>query len=126
MPGVAAGENIAWSYAAPLPAVARIADRIAFYNELVDITVDGVAQPRPKSIFSKAATDRPADDEPYIDRMRARPAIAAASAALVVLAAAAWWSFGDRSEESDNALTAVDDTEGRRRAGTMRARRSRG
>ena len=54
MPGAAAGENIAWSYAAPLPAVARIADRIAFYNELVDITVDGVAQPRPKSIFSKA------------------------------------------------------------------------
>ena len=44
--------------------------------------------------------------------MQARPAIAAAIAALVVLAAAAWWSFGDRSEESDNALTAVDDTEG--------------
>ena len=93
-------------------AVARIADRIAFYNELVDITVNSVAQPRRSRSSARLATDQPADDEPYIDRMQARPAIAAAIAALVVLAAAAWWSFGDRSEESDNALTAVDDTEG--------------
>ena len=54
LPGVAGGDNIAWSYAAPFPAVARIVDRIAFYNELVDIVIDGVPQPRPESIFSKA------------------------------------------------------------------------
>ena len=54
VPVVDHGENIAWSYAAPFPAVGRIVDRIAFYNELVDITVDGVPQERPKSIFSKA------------------------------------------------------------------------
>ncbi len=32
---------------------------MAFYNELVDITVDGVRQPQPKSPFS-AKANRPA------------------------------------------------------------------
>jgi len=54
LPGVDDGDNVAWSYAAPFPAVARIAGRIAFYNEIVDITVDGVPQERPRSPFSKA------------------------------------------------------------------------
>lgn len=54
MPDVPDGDNVAWSYAAPYPAVAKVQDRVAFYNELVDITVDGVAQPRPKSIFSSS------------------------------------------------------------------------
>ena len=54
LPGVAGGDNVAWSYAAPYPAVARIVDRIAFYNELVDIVVDGVPQERPVSLFSRA------------------------------------------------------------------------
>jgi uncharacterized protein (DUF427 family) len=48
-------KNIAWSYSSPFPAVDKIAGRIAFYNELVDITVDGVAQARPDSLFGKAA-----------------------------------------------------------------------
>lgn len=51
-------KNVAWSYSSPLPAVGKIADRIGFYNELVDITVDGVAQERPISPFS-AAANRP-------------------------------------------------------------------
>lgn len=46
--------NIAWSYAEPLPGVAKIAGRIAFYNEMVDITVDGNTVSRPRSIFSDA------------------------------------------------------------------------
>jgi uncharacterized protein (DUF427 family) len=54
LPGAAGGDNIAWSYGAPFPAVARIIDRIAFYNELVDIVVDGVPQERPVSLFSRA------------------------------------------------------------------------
>jgi uncharacterized protein (DUF427 family) len=44
--------DIAWSYSAPLPAVEKVAGRVAFYNELVDITVDGAPQPRPTSPFS--------------------------------------------------------------------------
>lgn len=54
-------ENVAWSYADPYPAVGRIAGRIAFYNELVDITVDGVPQERPRSIFSRVG-NRPTSD----------------------------------------------------------------
>ncbi len=46
--------NVAWSYASPLPAVGKVAGLVAFYNELVDITLDGVAQERPESPFSRA------------------------------------------------------------------------
>lgn len=41
--------DLAWSYHHPLPAVAPIAGLVAFYNEKVDITVDGVAVPRPQT-----------------------------------------------------------------------------
>ncbi len=51
--------DVVWSYSAPLPAVAKVANLMAFYNELVDITVDGVRQPQPKSPFS-AKANRPA------------------------------------------------------------------
>ena len=55
MPGAKDADNVAWSYADPFPAVKAVKDRIAFYNELVDITVDGVQQERPESVFSKRA-----------------------------------------------------------------------
>lgn len=54
LPDVPGGDNIAWSYADPFPAVGKVAGRIAFYNELVDLTVDGAPQERPVSIFSSA------------------------------------------------------------------------
>lgn len=47
--------GVAWSYADPFPAVGAIAGRVAFYNESVDITVDGMALPRPESVFSNRA-----------------------------------------------------------------------
>ncbi len=62
VPGVEGGDNVAWSYADPFPAVARIKDRIAFYNEVVDITLDGMPQRRPRSIFSRAA-NRPVEED---------------------------------------------------------------
>ncbi|MGI8720852.1 MAG: DUF427 domain-containing protein [Geodermatophilaceae bacterium] len=49
------GRNAAWSYSDPSPAVGRIKDRIAFYNEVVDIRVDDVDQERPQSVFSHKA-----------------------------------------------------------------------
>ncbi|MGI9085130.1 MAG: DUF427 domain-containing protein [Aeromicrobium sp.] len=49
------GSTVGWSYAAPFPAVAKVAGMVAFYNELVDITLDGVPQERPVSVFSSAA-----------------------------------------------------------------------
>jgi len=55
------GSNIAWLYSDPFPAVGRIKDMVAFYNEIVDIQVDGVAQKRPVSPFS-AKEHRPGAD----------------------------------------------------------------
>jgi len=57
--GRAHAADVVWSYSAPLPGIAKVANLMAFYNELVDITVDGVRQPRPKSLFSTKA-NRPA------------------------------------------------------------------
>jgi uncharacterized protein (DUF427 family) len=44
--------DLAWTYHYPLPAVAPIAGTVAFYNEKLDITVDGVRLERPQSPFS--------------------------------------------------------------------------
>ena len=51
-------QNAGWSYAHPFPAVRKIKDMVAFYNELIDHTVDGVPQERPVSLFS-AKANRP-------------------------------------------------------------------
>jgi len=45
-------ENIAWSYTAPFAESAGVAGFISFYNEKVDIMVDGEPEARPKSMFS--------------------------------------------------------------------------
>ncbi len=47
--------DVAWSYSAPLPAVAKVAGMTAFYNEFVDITVDDVTQRRSESPFTVKA-----------------------------------------------------------------------
>ncbi len=44
--------DLAWTYETPLPAVAPIANMVAFYNEKVDITLDGVQLARPSTHFS--------------------------------------------------------------------------
>ena len=45
-------DDIAWTYNTPLPAVAPITNLVAFYNEKLDLTVDGVRLERPKTHFS--------------------------------------------------------------------------
>ncbi|WP_030604491.1 DUF427 domain-containing protein [Streptomyces fulvoviolaceus] len=45
--------NIVWSYPDPLPAVGAVKDLLAFYNEEVDITVDGERQERPVTPFTR-------------------------------------------------------------------------
>src|SRR4051794_35508801 len=45
-------DDLAWSYRAPLPESQKIAGLIAFYNEKLDIYVDGVLQRRPSTKFS--------------------------------------------------------------------------
>jgi uncharacterized protein (DUF427 family) len=43
--------DLAWSYGTPLPESQRIAGLIAFYDEKVDVYVDGVRQERPSTKF---------------------------------------------------------------------------
>ncbi len=43
--------DLAWTYHYPLPAVGQIAGLVAFYNEKLDISIDGVAQVRPHTHF---------------------------------------------------------------------------
>jgi len=50
--GQAVHEDIVWMYRAPLPESQKVAGLVCFYNEKVDLTVDGSAQPRPDSPFS--------------------------------------------------------------------------
>ena len=48
-----AHDDIAWTYSEPEREVEPIRDRIAFYNEFVDVELDGEPQERPASPFSK-------------------------------------------------------------------------
>ena len=43
--------DIAWSYRTPLPESERVAGLVCFYNERVDLFIDGELQPRPKTKF---------------------------------------------------------------------------
>ena len=45
-------DNIAWSYRTPLPESERVAGMISFYNERVDLFVDGELHERPRTKFS--------------------------------------------------------------------------
>ena len=45
--------DVAWAYDFPTRALTPIAGLIAFYNEMVDLTLDGVALERPATPFSK-------------------------------------------------------------------------
>lgn len=44
--------DIAWSYEQPIPDAAPIAGLVSFYNERVDIVVDGALQDRPTTPWS--------------------------------------------------------------------------
>ena len=45
-------ENIVWWYPSPVAESARIVGYVSFYNEKVDISIDGVPEGRPKTVFS--------------------------------------------------------------------------
>jgi uncharacterized protein (DUF427 family) len=45
-------EDLAWSYRTPLPESQKVAGLIAFYDEKVDVYVDGELQERPRTKFS--------------------------------------------------------------------------
>jgi uncharacterized protein (DUF427 family) len=43
--------DVAWSYPDPVPELPKVRDLLCFYNERVDLVVDGVPQERPESPF---------------------------------------------------------------------------
>jgi uncharacterized protein (DUF427 family) len=45
-------QDLVWSYPAPIPEAPKIENLLAFFNEKVDITVDGVRQERPVTKWS--------------------------------------------------------------------------
>ncbi len=45
-------KDIVWSYSPPIPECTRIDNLLAFYNEKVDIIVDGELQPKPRTPWS--------------------------------------------------------------------------
>jgi uncharacterized protein (DUF427 family) len=46
-------ENIVWSYEIPIPEAEGITGLMSFYNEHVDLIVDGEKQPRPDTPYSR-------------------------------------------------------------------------
>jgi uncharacterized protein (DUF427 family) len=48
-------DDVAWTYPDPLPDNAEIRDTISFFNERVDITVDGEPLDRPSTQWSLPA-----------------------------------------------------------------------
>ena len=45
-------EDLVWGYDFPLPESIRVAGLVCFYNEKVDLVIDGVPLDRPKTHFS--------------------------------------------------------------------------
>ncbi len=45
-------KDFVWSYPRPIPEIPKIENLLCFYNEKVDLYVDGVLQERPVSPFS--------------------------------------------------------------------------
>jgi uncharacterized protein (DUF427 family) len=50
--GTAVHTDLVWTYRAPFPESQKIAGLVSFYNEKVDLYVDGVLQERPRTHFS--------------------------------------------------------------------------
>jgi uncharacterized protein (DUF427 family) len=55
--GDAVHRDIAWSYPEPIPECPRIRDLVAFFNERVDVIIDGERQPRPHTPWSPQSND---------------------------------------------------------------------
>ena len=53
LPGPDGPVDICWTYRDPLTDALPVKDMISFYNEMVDVTVDGVSRPRPRTPWSR-------------------------------------------------------------------------
>ncbi|MEU3985154.1 DUF427 domain-containing protein [Streptomyces sp. NPDC026672] len=50
--------NLLWTYVDPLPAVAAVRGLVAFYDEVVDVDVDGERMERPRTVFTRGLSPR--------------------------------------------------------------------
>jgi uncharacterized protein (DUF427 family) len=50
-------DDIAWTYRQPLPEATRLTGLVAFFDDLVDVTVDGQPRQRPATAVAKAVLD---------------------------------------------------------------------
>ena len=46
-------DDIVWTYESPIPQAEGVAGLLCFYNERVDLTIDGQRQPTPETPFSR-------------------------------------------------------------------------
>jgi len=46
-------DDIVWTYESPIPQAEGVAGLLCFYNERVDLTIDGERQPTPETPFSR-------------------------------------------------------------------------
>ncbi|HEU4913024.1 MAG TPA: DUF427 domain-containing protein [Actinomycetes bacterium] len=51
--------DLVWSYPDPVPEIPKIKDLVCFFNERVDLVVDGVPQERPASPWSRSVRTQP-------------------------------------------------------------------
>lgn len=54
--------DLAWGYPEPIAECPKIRGLICFYNERVDLSVDGEREPRPRTPWSEAYPDTAADE----------------------------------------------------------------
>jgi uncharacterized protein (DUF427 family) len=45
-------DDLVWTYESPIPQAAGVAGLLSFYNERVDLTIEGERQPTPETPFS--------------------------------------------------------------------------
>jgi uncharacterized protein (DUF427 family) len=57
--GIDGGDDVVWYYEDPLPEVAKIKDLLCFFNERVDLELDGEAWERPDSPWSQRVKSDP-------------------------------------------------------------------
>jgi uncharacterized protein (DUF427 family) len=60
--GDGVGTDLIWCYEHPLPEASRIAGLLCFFNERVDIELDGELQARPASPWSRGVRSEPAQN----------------------------------------------------------------
>jgi uncharacterized protein (DUF427 family) len=51
--GDTVAKNVVWSYPHPIPENPKIAELMCFFNERIDLYLDGALQPRPRTPWSE-------------------------------------------------------------------------